>query len=493
VAGQTVWVGFLVQTNAALPSRAWVDDAALTITTPAAPPPQTQRTLFLPLIFKAPPENPPPPPGGGQPNAFWLPYTSATGELLPTYGTSIAVDKAGGIHVGYGIYTGLDNGHRPAYYAYCPAICTNPANWTRTRLSDFVQDVRLALDPAGHPRMLFYTSNNPSLSDNIHEYQYAVCDSGCASSANWTISVVARVDEIPGRRSEQNNRYFALDGQGHPAFVYTDAAGGHTGTFYIHCDHDCTLAASWSEINLSSDHYFGKSALAFTPAGQPRLAVDYFGFDEQRQAYLTKLLYLGCDTACDDPGQWQSLFLYSSIGDANFSLQVDSYGRPRIALYPGNYVSPPLQPYLLHYIWCNTACFDPTANNWYQASVGLPENHGGGIDLVLDQANRPRLAYEMGGEGLGYAWCTANCESPNPSWQRRTIESTTAIIARYPNFPVYSCSIQTWFNGKRPSLALNPAGKPHIGYDAEHWWGGYDKYGNKCNVNVPLARFALFN
>jgi hypothetical protein len=75
----------------------------------------------------------------------------------------------------------------------------------------------------------------------------------------------------------------------------------------------------------------------------------------------------------------------------------------------------------------------------------------------------------------------------------RGASEARALIAQYPELPVYSCPIQTWFNSKRPSLALDSGGNPRIGYDAEHWWGGYDRYGNRCEIDVPVARFTLFN
>lgn len=431
--------------------------------------------------------------GGGSAAAFWLPYTSASGDLLPTYGTNVAVDSAGGIHVGYAIHTGLDNGQRPAYYAYCAANCANPASWTRTRLSDFVQDVRLALDPlTGHPRMLFYTSDDPNLADNDHEYQYAVCEGGCTSSANWIITGVAVVSEIPGGRSYQNNHYFALDPQGNPAFVFSHSADG---TVYAYCGNTCTNATNWHGVQVVNGQWPSKPALAFTPAGDPRMLIDFWDTDNTRHI----LLFIGCDTlACNNS---RGRFLVTNtasgapatIGDAYFSLGVDTNGQPRIALYTGETVTPPLQLTTLHYLWCNTDCLNPNADTWNLVSPGLPTYHGKGVDLVLDPANRPRLAYEMGGEGLGYAWCNANCEGAS-NWQAHTVESTEAVIAQYPpGLPQHqNCPILTWFNGVRPSLALDPAGNPRLGYDAELWWGGSNPY-IRCDIDVPLARFALFN
>lgn len=102
------------------------------------------------------------------------------------------------------------------------------------------------------------------------------------------------------------------------------------------------------------------------------------------------------------------------------------------------------------------------------------------------------MAYDLDGTGLGYAYCNTNCESNTGTWIRVNVEATSVIQAQYPSYPPRSCAIQTWFNGKRASLAFDAAGNPRIGYDAEHWWGGYDAYGNFCDIDVPVSRFTLF-
>lgn len=433
--------------------------------------------------------------GGGGSAAFWLPYNTVDSSIVTTYGMNVAVDGAGGIHGSYSIYTGLDSGTRPAYYVYCSTNCTNPASWVRTRLSNYVQDVRLALDPAGHPRLLLFISGDPNTVDGDKEYRYAACDSACTNSASWTITTITTVWDTAGKRSYQNNHYFALDDQGHPAFLYADYSNGHNGTFYAHCTAACTAASNWAETTIADGQWFLKEALAFAPGGKPRLALDNFAWNEAHQQYSTNLIYLACDSACDNPANWASLSVAESIGngEANFSLQIDSNGRPRIALYTGNYVSAPLLPYQLHYIWCNAACTSPVPDAWGVVRIGLPDNNGADVDLKLDTNNRPRMVYDADGAGLGYAWCNSNCESTGAQWSNQMLEATSVIVAQYPPFPPRQCPNQTWFNGKRPSLAFDSAGNPRVGYDAERWWGGIDAYGNHCDIDVPVARMGLFN
>ncbi len=428
--------------------------------------------------------------GGGNTGQFWLPYIGGN-NILTTYGTSVAVDSAGGIHVGYALYSGLDNGQKPAYYAYCAASCANMANWSLTRLSNHVSDVRLALDPqTGHPRMMIYTWN---LSTDAHDYQYAACENGCANSANWTITAIVTNYEIPAGRSYKNNRYFALDPQGGAGFVYTDNANEHTGTFYARCLSACTNAGNWSESKLS-DAEFDRSALTFTQDGQPRLVFGYFVYDEYYEQYVRQLYFGGCYSNCDNlpQVQWNFTVIAPVIGDGSFSLRLDANGLPRMALYPTSADLSQMQPGQLYYLWCNSApCLN--SNDWSKVSVGTPIAQGDGVDLILDSFNRPRMAFQRGDVGLGYAWCDANCGATS-SWQARTLESTAAIEALYPpGLPTHQgCPILTWLNGVRPSLALDSAGNPRVGYDAELWWGGSSPY-IQCNIAVPVARFGLFN
>jgi hypothetical protein len=88
VTGRTVLLAFVVQTNAAYPSQVWIDDTALNVSASA------EYKLHLPLVSRPLPTLPP-----GETGAFWLPNIGGN-SIRTTYGTSVAVDSAGGIHVG---------------------------------------------------------------------------------------------------------------------------------------------------------------------------------------------------------------------------------------------------------------------------------------------------------------------------------------------------------------------------------------------------------
>jgi hypothetical protein len=404
--------------------------------------------------------------GGSEAGSLWLPFTLGDGSLLPTYGASTAVDDQGGIHVVYAIYSGTDEqGQKPATYAYCAASCADNASWTFTRLGEAVQDARIALDANGRPRLLLFGPVDDPDWPRMR-YQYASCNSGCTNRASWTITTIVTPIEPTATREYNNNHYFAMDRQGHPAFVYTDTdQNNHPGTFYVSCQVNCTNASQWTETALTTSSLFDKVSLAFSPSGQPRLAFGFF--DENIDLYLA---YIQCDANCTDGANWSGTTLVQIHGSAQYNLAVDSNGLPRMAVYSGSYAWDPFQDHQLYYLWCDSGC--AAGSGWYFSNTGMPFNSGDGVDLALDGSNRPRMSFETAGQGLGYAWCDASCESDGAVWQSQEVESQASLADNYEVLPIHRCTVSTWFDGQRSSLALDAAGNPRIAYDAQHWWYG---------------------
>jgi hypothetical protein len=351
--------------------------------------------------------------------------------------------------------------------------------------------VRLVLDPAGRPRLMLY-GPIPDPDWPRMRYQYAVCNSGCTQNSSWTITTIATPIEPTATREYNNNRYFALDRQGHPAFIYTDTIqNNHPGTFYMSCQSNCTNADQWTETTLTSAALFDKPSLAFSPEGFPRLA---FGIMDGDQNLL--LAYTQCNQNCTDGANWPGVLLSQIHGSAKFNLQVDSKGQPRLGFFSGSYAAIPFEDRNLYYLWCDSDCTF-AAENWFLADVDLPVGSGDGVDLALDTQNRPRMSFETGNQGLGYAWCNSNCESGEATWKSRDVEPQAALSDDFEVLPVQRCSVSTWFNGQRTSLALDPAGNPRIAYDAQHWWFGVEIVNGvprACDYqDATVTRLALFS
>lgn len=479
----------LIAILAILLQIAWFKTALPARAQEGSPPsasPVSGHAIYLPLISSANEGTS----SGAVTGSVWLPFALGDGSILPSYGANLAVDGQGGIHVVYTIYSGVDEyGGKPAIYAHCAASCGEKAHWSFTRIGDAVQDARIALDPSGRPRIILFGSIYDPVWPRMR-YQYAVCDSGCANAGNWTISTIVTPIEPTATREYNNNRYFAIDRQGRPAFVYTDTTqNNHPGTFYMSCRMDCANPGQWAET-LISDALFDKMSLAFSPEGYPRLAFGYF--DANSDLFLA---YAQCDTNCTDGGNWVGTALVQVHGSAKFNLAVDSYGKPRLGVFTGSYAYDPFESQSLLYLWCDSGC--SAAQNWYFSDTGTAYGSGDGPDLVLDKNNRPRISFETSTQGLGYAWCNTNCNSDEAIWQSQEIESQESLADNYEVLPIHRCTISTWFNGQRSSLALDPAGNPRIAYDAQHWWYGTEDVGGVpqlCNYqDVTVTRISLFN
>ena len=467
----------------------WFLTASVAVAQEAGPPSAAETPgslVYLPVITSSMESNGTPTDSG----SLWLPFTLGDGSILPTYGSNVAVDRQGGIHVVYAIYSGTDqNGQKPATYAYCSSSCGNKANWSFTHIGDAVQDARIALDPNGRPRLILfgpvYDPDWPRM-----RYQYAACNSGCSQANNWIVVTVATPIEPTATREYNNNRYFAMDRQGHPAFIYTDTVqNNHPGTFFVSCQANCTDPNQWLETTLTTSTLFDKPSLAFSPTGQPRLAFGFF--DQNSDLFLS---YAQCDQNCADGANWVGTTLVQIHGSAKFSLAVDSKGGPRMGVFTGSYGYDPFQSQKLLYLWCDAGC--DAGQGWYFADTSLPYGSGDGVDFVLDDQDRPRMSFEMASQGLGYAWCNANCEADNAVWQSQEIESQASLADNYEVLPIHRCTVSTWFNGQRSSLALDPAGNPRIAYDAQHWWYGTEIVGGvpqPCNYqDVTVTRISIF-
>lgn len=449
--------------------------ACLTLAFAFSPQPaQAQDPIFLPLVVK-PQGGPTPPPPAIQGAFFVEPNTR-------TANSAIAVDKQGGLHMAYNYF--VPDTHDPyAVYRYCPAQsvdCSTLNNWDGVLMLNKVNEVQLALTPAGQPRLLVRTNTAGSIVGD--DYYFALCNQNCTDPNQWDIVYLLTTSGMASVSLEDANtpqRSFALDPQGRPRFVYLDNTANHRGTYYAYCDQQCLDPTFWFEtqISLSNDplyeHYYYPS-LAFTGQGQPRVVGDGLHL---LQGQPVGIYYLACDTNCDDSANWQRARLFDRGSGTKVSWDLEMNGSsPRVAFYEGAQLGGAGD--VLYYTWCNSNCLNP--GNWQAKDLGLTQSDGQHPDLELDAQGRPRLAYALyNAGGLGYSWCTANCESAGGAWQHQTVETRANLHTLWPVAYPPNCSGGLW-DGLTPSLGLDGAGSPRFAYDtvyhAQCWYD--DPYDN---------------
>lgn len=389
-----------------------------------------------------------------------------------TNSASIAIDAQGGNHLAYAYYEAVaDGAPTSGVYLYCASDCDKEANWSGVAMGEGVKEIQVALTPQGQPRVLYRinTLNNGS------EFYYAACDQSCTDPAEWTVTLVTSnrgMTIVEFGEDDLPQRYFALDPQGRPRFVYSDRdtwrTPAHIGTFYIFCDQDCTNAANWSEVRINQDNgthsrfeKFLYPSLTFTASGQPRILADGTSMQDEMLIF-----YLACDTGCNQFDNWQRLPLFErgSLGYVSYDIEINGQGQPRVAFYQGSMLEG--KGDRLSYAWCNGGCLE--ANNWQRRELGLPMNDGRGPDLELDGAGRPRIAYALHSTGgLGYAQCNTQCEEASAQWQLQVVESRNDLLASWPVAHPPHCDGGLW-DGLTPSLALDKNGAPRIAYDATY-------------------------
>lgn len=431
--------------------------------------PEESYTIFLPVVIRGEgiTSPPPPPPLPATISAFFA------NTQYKTSNANIQVDAQGGMHLAYYYYEPINNGAPTSgVYLYCSSQCDKVTSWTSVNLGEQVNEIQLHLTPAGQPRVIFRAASQSR--PNGNDYFYATCDQSCTDPAQWTVIYLTSSSGLGvidlGKDDGLPQRYFALDPQGRPRFVYNDGVTDHLGTFYAFCDDQCTDPASWFETRINKDNgnqgpyryeKFSYPALAFTPNGQPRIMAD--GVSLQDEFYI---YYLACDGGCDTQGSWYSVPLAERGSGVNVSYDIalDPQGRPRVAFYQGALLQG--QGDRLFYAWCNDGC-DGDAN-WQANDLGLTQGDGQGPDLELDAAGRPRIAYGLyHAGGLGYSWCDTNCEAPGAAWQHQVVESRADLLAAWSVAYPPHCEGGLW-DGLTPSLALDGAGKPRIAYDATY-------------------------
>ncbi|HEU5087066.1 MAG TPA: hypothetical protein VFT99_06460, partial [Roseiflexaceae bacterium] len=390
------------------------------------------------------------------------------------------------------------------YYGYCRAACNNQANFEVVALFDHAWFTQLAVDQAGHPRLLIATWPPESGFDPILHWIYAECNANCTNPAAW-----AHVDLGNGYwygSDTQSKQTFVLDTHGHPRLIYYAArynamVDPSADMRFMYCDADCTNLDQWNTTILSDSGWYDP-ALVLTPSGLPRIAFNSIG-DNQ-------LNYVECDTPTCSAGTLNTILTNSSntnYGGPSFSLKLDGQGRPRMAYYPG-LTAGTLPGGRLYYLACDANC--TATGTWRGGDIGMPTTNesgstilqgAGGVALALDTQDHPRIAFRMGMgmNELGYAWCNTGCENEHTTWPYKVIWSSDAQLAEigvppaegcpdcHP--PIPPCPGGFWDAGFWPSLTLDAAGNPRIAYEVQLQHGG----GQCDNATwAHMTRLAVF-
>lgn len=165
-------------------------------------------------------------------------------------------------------------------------------------------------------------------------------------------------------------------------------------------------------------------------------------------------------------------------------------GKPRVAY------SVPGFSRQLRYARCERFC-DTRSAEW---SIFVVDTDVDFAALALGPDGTPHIAYHAppgnGDTGsLRYATCTANCEQGTPVWSTTVVDaggcSGTIGCECVANTTCVPAAMNCTNNGRWPSIAMNGAGQPMIGYNRRHQVQQPSSCGNAgmcgCFINGPVT------
>lgn len=409
-----------------------------------------------------------------------------TPEPDNTSAPTVELDRAGNVHAVFPAYAGGG-----AYYAFCGAGSCDAAEDFEVVQFDTegtVGNAMLALDADGHPRVL--------LSSYLSVY-WGACDEACGERASWRF---AKILDHGGDRAVSGEA-LALDPQGRPRFlIHTYRALFGIGqkppeTLLAQCDAECDQPASWRLDRIVKDEIWEGSHLRYDAAGGAHVATFVFSFGENAGGPLGA--YLSCAGACNVEGAWNGMgFLppYESMSEAvtmnpAISLALTKRGQPRVAMLGKT----PEGEKRLAYFECDEDC---QADNWRGGGVWDSGALNAGVDLALDADDRPRIAHTINYD-IVLTYCdSARCTAEDSVWDSSYVERGSEI-APDQIFLEWNCTIGAWFL-HNPSLAIDAAGQPRVGYQSRDVSGGTtrpDPTKPRCvaGTDMTWSRLALMS
>ncbi len=338
------------------------------------------------------------------PSGSWQ-VTSVTGDVRYYPFISVAYDRDGAPHIAY-----RDNVTMSIRHAWLSG-----GNWTTEKVgpSAGTFSTSIAVGPDGNPAITY--------GDGLYFGNLMLAQK---SGDFWTTTVVARGSMADAGQFSS----LAFDNRGVPHIAYND--GQVLGSLYYAGLN--TTTGKW-EFSLVDDDgaYTGdagfSSSLKIDAGGHPHVA--YISDDPWGLRYATSSDGVNWTVTKLDELDLMNFFSRTYTG---VSLDLDSRGYPHISYY--NQTTSDDAPVELRFLSWN-------GTGWDRETAAVLEKRDFTTSLAIDSRDVPHIAYcDVGNQSLKYA-----TRSPSGAWSSRTVVQGENVL-------------------RMPFLALDPSGRPGIGY-----------------------------
>lgn len=328
----------------------------------------------------------------------------------------VAVDGNGVTHVAFTAFAFGTAPQSQQYYGRCASNCTSLNSWSFITLGSYGSyggRSQLVVGPNNSLHMLY---SRESFNESV--IIYARCtQTNCTTQGAWSTV------EIPmggGFSLPYKSKYFAVDSNGVPAFVYIS---NPSSIFYVRCSQaDCMQASSWLQANVQN----GGDRIDLQFQGTT-VYMGYLDFDSGTGGYAT------CASNCFDGPSWsrvEPFYVGRTSGFSSVALGVTATGAVHLAYNQGSTNSSlPMavkqNDGKLQYWACGSNCL--TASNW--AGVSFATDQGDhGVDLALLPNGKVALATANVTQSEVRV-CAGACTNPATVWSTTPLDSTVALTA----------------------------------------------------------------
>jgi len=247
-----------------------------------------------------------------------------------------------------------------------------------------------------------------------------------------------------------------------------DHTGGYYTWCESNCATGTPEEKTWKEVYIGGGSEYDTDiytlpALVYTTDSKPRVAVEVTTGDAGKERM--GIVYKSCDANCDQSASWKHTKL-ADRGHENYvswDLALDAQNRPHVALYQGTFENQ--QGHFLLYIYCNSAC--QNAGNWKTLNLGLERGEGESPDIEIQPNGKPAITYlHKGGLAVYLARCTGDCTTTG-GWKHTILDTDTDLEDEFPVPLPTTCDAGFW-DAESTRLAFTSDGKMRVLYDAAY-------------------------